>query len=146
MKAAFLALALAALPAATAGDLSLQPGQWRSTVTIIEAQAPGAPAIAASMKGKKNVLTSCLSAVQAPHGLHLLLSGGNAQCRFTSFAIKADRFTSTMVCNGRSGATTTRSSGSFSPTGFDIAGTASTAGAVRMTMKTRTLGQRIGGC
>lgn len=146
MKAAILALALSALPAATAGDLSLQPGQWRSTVMIIDAQAPATPAIAASMKGKKNVLTSCLSAAQAPHGLHLLLSGGNAQCRFTSFAIKADHFTSTMVCNGRSGATTTRSTGSFSPTGFDIAGTAATAGAIRMTMKTRTVGRRIGGC
>jgi hypothetical protein len=146
MKRAFLALALLALPAATAGDLSLQPGQWRSVVTIVDASAPAAPAIAASMKGKKNVLASCLSAAQAPHGLHLLLSGGNAQCRFTSFTLNANHFSSTMVCSGRSGATTTQNTGSFSPTGFDISGTATTAGAIRMTMKTRTVGQRIGGC
>jgi len=98
------------------------------------------------MKGKKNVLASCLSAKQAPHGLHLLLSGGNAQCRFTSFSLNGNHFASTMVCNGRSGTTTTRSTGSFSPTGFDIDGAATTAGAIRMTMKTRTVGQRIGGC
>jgi hypothetical protein len=146
MKRAFLALAMLALPAAATGDLSLQPGQWRSSVTIVDALAPAAPALAASMKGKKNVLASCLSATQAPHGLHLLLSGGEAQCRFTSFTVKANHLRSTMVCSGRSGATTTVSTGSFSPTGFDISGTATTAGAIRMTMKTRTIGQRTGSC
>ena len=146
MKRAILALP-AALLLGAAPRPSLQPGQWQSTVTIVAVQAPAAAAqLVASMKGKRNVLNRCLTPTQAPGGLHLLLSGGKAQCRFTRFHLDGDKMASTMVCTGPSGATTTTSSGSFGPTSYDVTGLATTDGAMKMTIRTHTTGKRTGGC
>jgi hypothetical protein len=146
MKRAILALPLSLLIGA-APSPSLQPGQWQSKVTIIEVRAPAAAAaLAASMKGRQTLLNRCLSAAQAPGGLHLLFSGGKAQCRFTSFRLAGDQIDSTLVCTGPSGSTTTRSTGSFTPTSFDVTGIATTEGAMKMTIRTRTTGKRTGGC
>jgi hypothetical protein len=146
MKRVIVSLPMLLLVGAAASP-SLQPGQWRSTVTIVDVQAPAAAAsLAASMRGKQNVLNRCLNAAQAPGGLHLLLSGGKAQCRFTRFHLDGDHMSSTMVCTGPSGSTTTNSTGSFTPTSFDVTGTATTEGAMKMTIKTRTTGKRNGNC
>jgi len=146
MKRAILALATALLIGA-APSPSLQPGQWRSTVTIVAVQAPAAAArLVASMKGRQTVLDRCLTAAQAPGGLHLLLSGAKAQCRFTRFHLDGDRMASTMVCTGPSGSTTTTSTGSFAPTSYDVTGIATTDGARKRTVRTHTVGRRTGGC
>lgn len=146
MKRAILALPTVLLLGA-APSPSLQPGQWRSTVTIVAVQAPAAAAqLAASMKGRQTVLNRCLAAAQAPSGLHLLFSGGKAQCRFTRFHLDGDKMASTMVCTGPSGATTTTTAGSFTPTSYDVTGLATTDGAVKMTFRTHTIGKRTGAC
>lgn len=146
MKHAILALAPALLIGA-APSPSLQPGQWRSTVTIVAVQAPAAAAqLVASMKGRQTVRDRCLTAAEAGSGLHLLLSGDKAQCRFTRFHLAGDEMGSTMVCTGPSGASTTTNSGSFSPTSYDITGIATTDGAMKMTIRTHTVGKRIGNC
>ena len=131
--------------AAGAGP-SLQPGKWQESVTIVDVQVPSAPAIATSLKGHTTRITTCLTPAQVAQGPHIALSGGTRLCRFTGFSFAGGQMRSTMVCNGRSGPTVTRSSGSYTPTSIDIIGSAATSGVMKMTMKTHTIGHRIGRC
>jgi hypothetical protein len=144
MKRAFLAAPLLLLPAASA--LPLQPGKWQSTVTILAMQMPNAPPVATAMARRPTTVTACITAAQAADGPRALLSGSNGRCHFTSYEMSGGRFHSVMQCAIGTGTMTQTQNGTYGATSLDVNGTSVTTGRMSMTMKTHTVGRRLGGC
>jgi hypothetical protein len=133
------------LPAAA--DLPIRPGKWQSVVTILDVQMPNArPGMAAAMRGKPQVFTSCVTAAQAANGPRTLLQATNGQCRYSTFNASGGRINAAMTCNFGQRGMTIRSTGTYTATTMDITGSSLTTGKLPMQMKTRTAARRLGNC
>lgn len=141
-------IAIAALPLtlAAAQDMAVQPGKWQNTITIVDIQMPGGPpGIAAAMKGKPTVVTSCITPEQAKAGPRAAMRPESG-CRFTKYQAAGGRIATEMMCTRPGGSMKVVSSGTYSPTGYTMTGRATATGAMAMTMTSRTVGKRLGGC
>ena len=135
----FVAILLAA--AAPPSVVPVQPGRWQYSVTILDAQMPGAPQVATMMRGHVTNTSYCLSPADAAAGPRGVVERSGGRCRFTSFNQVGPHVTGTMVCDR--GMTIT-SSGTYTPTAIDVAGRMTGPNGMRMT--TRTTGRRTGAC
>jgi len=84
-----------------------QPGQYESTVALVEYAVPGASPQDADLLREqmgalgKQVSTYCLSAAEAAKGFEeVLREGQDGNCRFEAFSADRHRMNATMVCNG----------------------------------------------
>ena len=137
---------LIALPLLAAGDVVVTPGKWTSTVTVTDVKmAGGPPGMAAMIKGKPTTVSYCITPAQAKQGARAALRA-DAGCRYTKFDAAAGRIATTMVCTRPGGGMTVQSTGSFTPTSFDITGHAVMTGDMPMTMTSRSVGRRTGNC
>ncbi|MBX9813549.1 MAG: hypothetical protein A4S12_08805 [Proteobacteria bacterium SG_bin5] len=145
MRHAFFALA--ALPLLGAGDAALiQPGKWENRAEILTVDMPGAPPrLLAAMKGRPQVITSCVTPAQAALGPRDLLNRDRA-CRFTRYDARGGRIATEMVCTRPTGTMRATSSGRYTLTSYEVSGSMVMTGRARMTMTTRTTGRRLGPC
>ncbi|WP_337128868.1 hypothetical protein, partial [Staphylococcus aureus] len=62
-------LLLLPLPLLAAAATPIQPGKWRTTVTVVDMTMPGMPpGVAAMMKRKPTVVTACVTPADAAAG------------------------------------------------------------------------------
>ncbi|MBX9795922.1 DUF3617 domain-containing protein [Sphingomonas sp.] len=137
---------LPCLALTAAGPGLINPGKWENRIEVIDVQMPGAPpGIAAAMKGRPQVVTTCVTAEQAAAGPRTLLNADKA-CRFTRYVAVNGRLDSVLECV-RPGATLrATASGTYTPTSYQSVGQSVMTGRTRMTLKTRNTGRRIGAC
>lgn len=139
--AALLPLALGA-----AGTALIQPGKWENRVEVISVDMAGAPPqVAAALKGRPQVITSCVTPEQAAYGPRQLMNTDKA-CRFVRYDTAGGRISSELVCNRPSGTMRATATGTYTPTSYQTSGTMVMTGRARMTMRTRTSGRRLGPC
>ena len=125
----------------------IQPGKWVTTVTILDVAMPGTPPqVAAAIKGHPTTVSACVTPADAAKGPRAAIEKTNGRCRYTDYTMSGGRISSTMVCSQPGGAMTVHAIGSYTPTSVSVEGTGMMTGARAMTIHTRTVGRRVGGC
>lgn len=141
-----LTIAVLPLTLAAAQDMAVQPGKWQNTVTIIDVRMANAPpGLAAAMKGKPTVIATCVTPEQAKAGPRAAMRPDSG-CKFTRYQASGGRIATEMTCSRPGGAMTVVSSGTYTPTSYTMTGRATATGAMAMTITSRTVGKRLGGC
>ncbi len=120
-RIALLIPALALLPACGKADGELNPGSWKTTMTMTKFDIPGAPAAmlkaAQSALGKGESSDSCMSSAQARAGVRDF-SGTmqQGQCKMEDFKQSGGKMSGKMVCTDSAmGATAMKMDGSYTP-------------------------------
>lgn len=132
--------------AAAPPEQIVQPGKWENRVEILSVDIKGAPpGVAAAMKGRPMIVTSCITPKQAEAGPQAAMNADKA-CRFVRYAAAGGRIASELVCNRPTGTMRVVSQGTYTPTSYAVSGTGVMSGRMAMTMRTRTSGRRLGGC
>ena len=132
-----------------------QPGQWRSTVEVVDVQVPGMPeGMAEQMRQQmmsRSSVTSCMTEEQSANPSESLFGGQRGQCRFDRFSMKAGRVDAVMTCAGDGRAIEAARitmTGTFDATHFETESAIESTGGERgrMSMRSRVKGERIGDC
>lgn len=140
-----VSVALLAIAAAPPGPI-IQPGKWENRVEILDVQLKGAPpGIAAAMKGRPVVVTSCVTPQQAASGPQAAMNADKS-CRFVRYSAAGGKIASELVCARPGGTMRVVSQGTYTPTSYAVSGTGVMSGRMSMTMKSLTTGRRLGGC
>jgi hypothetical protein len=147
MNKLLAAAPLLLLPAAS-GNLPIQAGKWQTVVTILDVQMPsGPPGVVAGLRHQSpQVATACVTPQQAADGPRAVLQASHGKCRYSRFNATGGHMSAVMTCGFGSGGMTATSNGSYTATSLDLTGTSVMSGKVPMTMKTHTVGRRVGAC
>lgn len=139
--------------AQAAGPLRLTPGEWETSVQVIDMDMamPGmAPQAHAEMKksmmaSASRTFKSCMTPEQAEKpGAGTLTGKADGRCTYRNFTMANGRIDGTLVCTDpRGGEMKQTIAGTFTPTSFALDSALDTAG---MKMKARTSGRRVGEC
>lgn len=132
--------------------LKMRPGQWEATNEILSATAPGLPPeTLRSMVGQKTTASSCVTPEQASKPSANFMAGQQgSDCTYQDFSMDDGLMTGTMNCSlrGMPGKTVMKMDGKYSPVAYDMNMDMNVAmpGGVKMTVRARTTGRRIGEC
>ena len=142
-----IAVLIAAAPTGLlAQAVSIQPGQWETTLKIQSMTMEGAPPqVAAMMRGHTTTVRSCLTAADAAKGPQELLKT-NKSCSFTRYDMAGGRLSTEMVCRQGGSTTTATSTGSYTPTSMTAQSHVVGTGRMAMNMTSTVTGRRIGDC
>ena len=133
--------------------LKIEPGQWQATNEIISASAPGLPVDALKqMVGQKSTVSNCVTPEEAAKpSANFLTAQKNMDCTYQDFSMDDGKMTGTMSCTGGQmpGRMVMKMAGDYSPRAYDMnmdmeAG--GLPGGMKMTIKARTIGRRVGDC
>ena len=144
---------------ATRNAVTLQPGKWETSVTILSLEGPGLPPeMASAMKGRMagQKVETCLTPEQAARPPQNML-GAAKNCTYEKFEMSGGRMSGNLVCKNApgmpGGEMRATMSGNFASTSYDVTSEATMSmpampgrpsGAV--TTKTQVTGKRIGDC
>jgi uncharacterized protein YceK len=132
--------------------LKMRPGQWEATNEVVSANAPGLPAEALrGMVGQKSTVSNCVTPEQAAKPSANFLAGQrDSDCTYEDFSMDDGQMTGTMSCAvpGVPGRTVMKMNGKYSPVAYDMDMDMQVAipGGMKMEVKARTTGRRIGEC
>jgi hypothetical protein len=130
----------------------VNPGLWRSTVTLQEMSVPGMPpAVAEQMKrahGQSQSSEQCLTPEQAKRPKEDFF-GGRDNCRYEHFSMGGGKIDAVMNCSEDGGTQKMTMAGTYSGNAYQMQMTVQAANAgetAAMGMKMRVEAQRIGEC
>ena len=150
---------VADVAAATQNAVSLQPGKWETSVTILSLEGPGLPpgmatAMKSRMAGQK--VETCLTPEQAAKPPQDML-GAAKNCTYEKFEMSGGKMSASLVCKNAPGMPggdmRATMSGNFASTSYDVTSESTMSmpampgragGAV--TTKTQVTGKRLGDC
>ncbi|WP_340589448.1 DUF3617 domain-containing protein [Erythrobacter alti] len=136
-----------------------QPGEYRTTGTLVEFDLPGAPAEEVEMMrgfmemGAAQTQTMCITEEQAEKGFDDFLSAMQDlpdDCAFSEFTVSGDMLDATMSCDDNSGSSgTVHFAGTVTETSQDMTvsmdmNDATQGRAMRMVIRNQT--ERVGDC
>ena len=137
-------------------QVTLEPGEWENTVTIvdvnIEGLPEGAPAgIMDSMKGKVTTSKSCITKEQAENpGAEFFAAQEETNCEVKKFNMSGGAVSSEMSCSnmgGAPGSMTMAMDGQYGPSSYDMTMKMDGgAGGMKMNISAKSSGKRIGDC
>jgi hypothetical protein len=130
-------------------SVSLQPGQWETTVQVTRMDVPNMPQGVTPQTPPPTTIRSCITPEQAarPNADFLTGSGETGGCSYENFSMAGGRIQGTVSCNSQG--TTMRSTfdGQFTPSSYEMNTQVETnAGGMAMNMATRTTARRVGDC
>jgi hypothetical protein len=130
---------------------SMQPGQYRTTVTVLEMNMPGVPASAMQNMNMQPISTEeCVTSTDiADFASNDMQVEEGVTCTQNSMNTAGGRIEGSSTCQGPTGARTMQMSGSYTSTHveMDISSTAQMPnGAGEMTQRMRIVTDRIGDC
>lgn len=141
---------------AAGAAMRFDPGQWRTTIEVLEADIPGLPPqMAGAMKKQmlqKSTVSSCMTPEQAAKPNEDLFAGKAGNCRFDRFTMKDGTVDAAMTCAGDAsgaGAAKILMTGTFDKTHFQMENRIEATGPdarQAMKMRSRVTGERTGAC
>ncbi|MFW2852358.1 DUF3617 domain-containing protein [Sphingomonas sp. TX0543] len=138
--------------------IRMEPGKWRTEVSVDSVEIANAPAqVADAMKRQlsatgKQTAESCVTKEQAERPPEDLLGGkGMKSCRYDSFAIKGGKLDAQMTCQGGPAGPASKIqskiTGDFGSKSYDLVSeTSAHIQDQSITTKTKIKGARIGDC
>lgn len=143
-------------PMAAAAEVAfqMQPGKYRTTVSIEKLEIPGMPAGMSdqmkAMLSKQANHETCVSPEQAARGVEIMKEQmARGQCQFDRFDASGGKVSSLFTCKTAEGMTlTAETAGTYSPTGSKVSskGEMSGPGGVQMKVEQTMVTERIGDC
>lgn len=139
------------LEAAGGSDTFVNPGLWRSTVTLDEMTMPGMPPEAAaqmkSVQGRTQVNESCLTPEEAKRPKEDFF-GGKDTCRYERFNMANGKIDAVMNCSESGASQKMTMAGTYSGNAYNMQVTMQAGGndGGGMGMKMRVDAKRIGAC
>lgn len=143
--------------AQAAAPAHFAPGEWETTVEILDMDMPGManmpPQMREQMKksltaGGRSVKT-CITPEQAAKPQSDVLTGKtDGRCTYRNYTMSGGRIDATLACSGPQGGEMTQTiSGTYTQTSFALASEVHSSGeAGGMNMKAKTSGKRLGDC
>jgi len=138
---AVVLLALSAAPVVA----QMQPGKWELRIAVTSFDIPNAPRRATEALKTPQVLSRCITPVEAAAGPLAMMKRG-ARCTFDREALTDGTFDVVMTCLHDDGKTTARISGSFGATQLEMNAAIDQTGSQAMKMTTVTTARRVGDC
>ncbi|WP_066480430.1 MULTISPECIES: DUF3617 domain-containing protein [unclassified Sphingomonas] len=141
--------------AKASGAMRLNPGEWETTVEVVDIDIPGMPKggphsdVMKVMREAKTTVTNCVTPEEAENPESGVFTGSNGQCRYERFRMGGGRIDGTLACRGKDGGGDMRMSvnGTFSDTAFALDNAMETRmGDSVMKMRAKVSGKRIGAC
>jgi hypothetical protein len=132
------------------GAFAIQPGLWRSTVTIEQMTVPGANR--AETRAMNNVAPVTVEACNSNSDLIAFVQTGHQAkmqgCTLHERVVEGSRLRATVICrDAAQGSTTIRSQGSFTPTTLDMESVIQSTGTESgMEMRSNIVARRVGDC
>ncbi len=132
----------------------LEPGLWKQTITIVDLEMPGIPAVARraleTQKGTSKSFQHCLTPEQAARpDPEFFGNDASHDCSYNSFSRSGDLMTISMTCGAEGGRQArTDMQGSVGQTSFDLAMTTNMLSSPngKMSLSGKLTGERIGEC
>jgi hypothetical protein len=136
------------------GDTMVEPGLWRSKVSVLEMNIPGIPpAYQAKMKqsmveSRNQASSHCITAEDVKKPKEDFF-GADKSCKYAHFTMGGGKIDIQMVCNEEGTTQTTNMAGTYTPTSYsmDMSSSGSGGGEAKgMSMKMHVDSQRVGEC
>lgn len=139
--------AFAVIPQSHAAE-TIKPGQWQITTTPQTIDMPGMPAgMASAMLGKPMTLSVCITPDDVKQGPRALFSASKGKCDYSKFDVAGGKIDLVAECKGGRGISIkTSSTGSFTPTSYDVASKSEMTGPHSMKSTARSSGKWVGSC
>lgn len=137
--------------------MKIEPGQWEATTEILSASVPGVPAeqlkqMLQPMVGRKSMVSNCITPQQAAKpSANFLAAQQNKNCTYRDWKMDAGKMTGIMTCDGGQipGKVVMNMSGDYGSTSYDLdmdMNTTDLPGGMKMNIKAKTIGRRVGEC
>lgn len=130
-------------------SVTLQPGQWQSTVEIVRVSAPNMPPGMAPPAMPPVTASYCITPEQAANPNAGMIAGSNAQtgCTTENYSMTNGRIQGTIQCDIQGNVARTTMDGQFTPTSYEMTMVGQqTMGGVTTETETRITAQRTGDC
>ncbi len=128
-------------------NAAMETGQWRTTITVTEANIPGVPAnIASQMMGQPITVEECRTTADAQE-MAQDWAQDEPGCATGTFRFNGNQFEGEQTCTSDGATTTVRYTGTLTPTrmeGVSEVNAQTPAGA--MTQRATIVSERIGPC
>lgn len=135
-------------PASASAARGIQPGQYRSTVTMLEMNLPGIES--QGVDTTPTVSENCVTSSDIVNFAEGSTAGGNSgeTCAQNSMTVADGRIHGETSCTGPNGTRTLQIDGTYSPTRIDMEISSNTdmPGVGASTMRMRMASERIGDC
>lgn len=140
-----------AAPAAPAFVDKIEPGEWRTTITIGDFNAPGLPPGMAKQMAAAGptVVTDCVTTADvAEFGKKAVSQDEDETCTRNDVTFLGGRIAGEMVCTSDGRAMKSIYAGTYSATRMDMTANVESdlAGAGKMTSKVTIVSERLGAC
>lgn len=137
--------------------VKLTPGQWETTIEILDMKMEGLPEGAPAgmmnnMLGSKTTVKSCITKEQAEKpNADFLSAQKDANCTYSSFDMSGGLIKAAMTCSGkdRPGELKLNMTGKYAPDRYEMNQEMNMAGfqpGMSMAMKSKVTGRHIGDC
>jgi hypothetical protein len=138
-----------AAPAAPAFVDKIEPGEWRTTITISDFNAPGLPPGMAKQMAAAGptVVTDCVTSADVAEFGRKAVSV-NEKCTRNDVTFAGGRIAGEMVCTEGGGSVKSTYAGTYNATRMDMAASVESdmGGAGKMTSKVAIVSERLGAC
>jgi hypothetical protein len=140
-----------AAPAAAGGSAAttLQPGQWETTIEILNISAPNMPAGMTPPRMPARTVSVCITPEQAGNPNAGVLSGNSNQagCNTENYSVAGGRIQGTITCDIQGARTRTTMTGQFTPTSYEMTSQSEAiVGGMTTNTETRITARRTGDC
>lgn len=128
---------------------TLQPGQWETTIEIINISAPNMPAGMTPPRMPARTVSVCITPEQAGNPNAGVLSGNSNQagCTTENYSVAGGRIQGTITCDIQGARTRTTINGQFTPTSYEMTTQAeAVVGGMTTNTETRISARRTGEC
>ncbi len=142
--------------AAKDSGISFTPGEWETTVEIVEAEIPGMPKGAADQMMQKGAAKTqkhsyCMSAEEASHPGAGLLTGEDqkkSKCTIEKFSMSGGHIEQTVSCPDPDGKVAMRmvTTGNYTPTSMNGTASMDMDGFMKMKIRANISSRRVGEC
>ncbi len=135
--------------AADASLVSLQPGEWETTVEVLRMEIPGMPAGMNAPTVPAVTTRHCLTPEEAaqPNAEFFNGNAAGASCQRENFTIANGQVNGTIVCAAEDATMRSEMNGRFTPDSYEMTARTQTTGqGMTMNGETRIRARRVGDC
>ncbi len=128
---------------------TIQPGQWETTIEILNISAPNMPAGMTPPRMPARTVSVCITPEQAGNPNAGVLSGNSNQagCATENYSVVGGRIQGTITCDIQGARTRTTINGQFTPTSYEMTTQAeAVVGGMTTNTETRIAARRTGDC
>lgn len=130
--------------------VTMEPGEWETTVQVVRMSMPNLPAGASAPTPPTTTLRNCLTPEQVSQPNAGFLTGNqDSGCTYENMAMRGGRIQGSVQCETGAGTMRSTFEGQFTPTSYELTQRMQMTGegaAGGMDVESRITGRRIGDC